>query len=245
MFAGTNVYNDDILEVIVPKTKCNLFIYKCSNKFYTDHINNFINVITGTIVFVNRDKYLIYKHTEKGFTQIKRKRVDIGTRHNKGGQSQHRHERNYDIVKDYYIKEVIEEIEKLNSNNVWVFGSIDILKKICNEGIKNGSSLDFDENTINDSVRWLNYLKTKETTKEDFIFEQIIKLLNVEPNKLEFNELCDHNLLEYYVIRDDQQNGLNSDSKCIILNKNSKYYSQLHHFKFIGIKHNGYFNYDE
>lgn len=247
VFAGIDIYGTDIFKIIRPKMKCNKFSYKCLNKFIVDNVYEYLKIYDGSITFANGDTFYIYVHGERGFEQIKSKKVDLGNRHNKGGQSQHRHERNYDIVKDYYIGLVAEEtimITKSLENN-WIFGSLDIINKIIvkNPKLQNGGFVDFNKHTIDDTKKWLSYLKddTKLIKKEDLKLEEIVTLLQVDPNRLDFDPK-NKELVDYYLINEDKPEYSKSDSSgsnVIYLNTRHKRYTELFEFSYIGVKFKG------
>lgn len=245
IFAGTDIYNTEIFEIIKPKSKCNKFSYKCLNKFLVDDVYEFLKVYNGSITFVDGNTFYIYIYGSQGFELIKSKKVDIGTRHNKGGQSQHRHERNYDIIKDLYLNTVTEETMKLNTDNNWIFGSQDIVNKIVskNQKLQNGGFVEFDKYTINDTQKWLSYLKDdhKIIQQEDLKLAQILLLLQTDPDRLDFDP-SNKDTVEWYMTTEmntDQNNTL----RTIYLNPRHKYYQQLFQLPYIGIKYHSFQDY--
>jgi len=243
VFAGIDINYVSIFKILVPKMKCNKFNYKCLNKFIVDDVFEYMKVYDGSIIFANGDSFYIYVHGERGFEQIKYKKVDLGTRHNKGGQSQHRHERNFDIVKDYYIGTIAEETFRIKTENNWIFGSLDIIAKVIekNPKLQNGGFLVFDKYTIGDTKKWLSYLKddSKIIRKEDVKLEQIVTLLQTNPDRLDFDP-NNRDIVEYYMINDDNVNDNDRPiSSAIYLNYRHKNYNQLFEFQYIGVKFAG------
>jgi hypothetical protein len=240
VFAGVDIYGTDIFKMIRPKMKCNKFSYKCLNKFIVDNVYEYLKVYDGSITFANGDTFYIYVHGERGFEQIKSKKVDLGTRHNKGGQSQHRHERNYDIIKDYYINLIAEETMNISTENNWIFGSLDIIGKVIikNPRLQNGGFIDFNKYTIDDTKKWLSYLKddSKLIKKEDLKLEQILTLLQIDPDRLDFDP-NNKELVEYYLINEIKP--MIPEQNAIYLNVRHKNYEKLFEFPYIGVKFMG------
>ncbi len=254
VFAGVDIYDTNIFCMIKPNSQCNKFSYKCMNKFIVDDLYDHLKIYNGSIIFVSGDTYFIYKHGENGFEQFKYKSVDLGNRHRKGGQSQHRHERNFDIIKDFYVSTIVEITSKLTTENNWIFGSLDIIDKIILKDPKlhNGGFIEFDRHTINDTKKWLSYLKddTKLIKKEEMMLENILTLIQIDPDRLEFDMSKDKDYIEYYMINDDEGDESLSTSctpldKMITLKRRHKQYEHLYKYQYIGVKYKGYNNDDE
>ena len=245
IFVGVDKYETDIFTTIKPKSKCNKFIYKCSNKFVVDFIYDYLVCYNGSVTFANGNSFFIYTHGENGFEQVKCKKVDLGTRHNKGGQSQHRHERNFDIVKDYYINLIAEETVKVNTENNWIFGSLDIISKVIlkNPKLKNGGYTEVNKDTINDTNKWFRYLEDDSDSilSEDIKLSEIVKLLEVDPDRLDF-DINNKDIVEYCMINSDKDISGKDNDKCenvIYLSPKHKHYEHLFKFNYIGVKYSG------
>ncbi len=242
VFAGVDIYGTEIFKTIRPKMKCNKFSYKCLNKFIVDNVYEYLKIYDGSITFANGDTFYIYVHGECGFEQIKSKKVDLGTRHRRGGQSQHRFERNYDIIKDYYIGLIAEETMNisLHSENNWIFGSLDVIGKVVikNPKLQNGGFIDFNGRTINDTKKWLNYLNNddKLIKKEDLKLEEILTLLQIDPDRLDFDK-TNKDFVDYYLINEDKP--IDCPQNAIYLNTRHKNYDKLFEFPYIGVKFAG------
>jgi hypothetical protein len=246
MFVGVDQYSTDICEIVRPLTKCNKFVYKCLNKFIVDHVYEYSKILTGSIIFANGDNYYIYVHGSNGFEQYARKKVDLGNRHRKGGQSQHRHERNFDIIKDHYINVIAEETMELETENNWIFGSVEIINKIIakNPKLQNGGHLIFDQDTINDTQKWSWYLKNnlKEIEKENKKLSEIVYLIETDPDRLEFSPVGTDYVIEWSMINgpnNTPNNENENDSNVIYLKPQHKLYDQLYKYEYIGIKYKG------
>jgi hypothetical protein len=252
VFAGIDTYGTEIFKMIRPKMRLNKFSYKCLNKFIVDGVHEYLKVYDGSIVFANGDTFYVYVHGNLGFEQVKYKKVDLGNRHNKGGQSQHRHERNFDIVKDYYISVIAEETMKLNTENNWIFGSLEIINKVVtkNPKLQNGGFVDFNKYTINDTKKWLSYLQddTKQIKREEHKLEHILTLLQIDPDRLNFDPNDKENM-EWYMLNEDKPDLSEARLPCkgsaIYLNTRHKQYSKLFEFPYIGVKYNGVVTYDD
>lgn len=236
IFSGIDVDDKDYFKVFVPKIKCPKFVYRCYNKFLIDGLDEYLKEITGSIIFVNLQNLFIYNHTETGFKLIERKSIDIGNRHNKGGQSQRRHERNFDIIKDNYVTIVSDEINSLHTDKKWVFGSVCLVNTITNEckGTFNGGFLEFDKNTIKNVDKWVSYLKIdyEQFNKNEKIFENTINCIKIDTDILDFDPTNKENM-RYYITKNKEDDSKNA----IHLLTNSKFYDQLHLYEYIGIKY--------
>lgn len=244
IFSGTDIYDEEYFKIFIPKIKCSKFMYRCCNKFLTDGLDEYLKEITGSIIFVNLQNLFVYNHTETGFKMIERKSVDIGNRHNKGGQSQKRHERNFDIIKDNYMTIVSDKIKSLNTDKKWIFGSTDIVNILVNEceGSFNGGFLEFDKNTIKNIDKWTGYLKLdyKQFNKNEKILENVIEYIKINIDILDFDPNNKENM-RYYITKNIQDKSMNA----IYLSVNSKYYEQLFEYEYIGIKFYSCENYEE
>jgi hypothetical protein len=236
IFSGTDTYGTDIFHIIRPRSKCNRSWYKCLNKFVTDNVYEYLKVYDGSITFADGNTFYIYVHGECGFEKVDYKKVDLGTRHNKGGQSQHRHERNFDIIKDYYIQTISEATVMLTTENNWIFGSLDIINKVIvkNSKLQNGGFIDFNKHTINDSKKWLGYLKDnlRVIKKQDQQLEQIVTLLETDPDRLDFN-LINKDQVEWYMTIEELEEPAEN---AICLSTRHRYYAKLYPFGYIGVK---------
>lgn len=241
IFVGIDEYENQIFKIIVPKMKLNKFNYICSNKFMVDDIYDYLKVYDGAIIFANGDSFFIYVHGPNGFEKVKYNKVELGNRHNKGGQSQHRHERNYDIVKDHYISCIAEETLKLSTENNWIFGSLSVINKVIekNPKLQYGGFVDFNKYTINDSKKWTSYLTddSKIIAKEDIKLDFILTLLETNPDRLEFDE-TNNDIIQYYMTTIEKPNIV--DHKAIYLNVKHKNYEHLFKFNYIGVKYEGF-----
>jgi hypothetical protein len=235
IFSGTNIYDEEYFRVFIPKIKCPKFIYRCYNKFLIDGLDEYLKEITGSIIFVNLQNLFVYNHTAKGFEMVERKTINIGNRHNKGGQSQKRHERNFDIIKDNYITVVSDEINSLPTDKKWVFGSSDIVSIIIEKckGTFNGGFLEFDKNTIKNINKWISYLKIdyEKFNKNEKILENVIEYIQIKIDILDFDP-NNKETMKHYITKNTDDNNKNA----IHLLVNSKYYGQLYEYEYIGIK---------
>lgn len=241
IFSGTDMHDEEYFKVFIPKTKCPKFIYRCCNKFLIDGLDEYLKEITGSIIFVNLQNLFIYNHTDTGFKMIERKSIDIGNRHNKGGQSQRRHERNFDIIKDNYITIVSDEIKSLQTDKKWIFGSTDIVNTLVNEckGVFNGGFLEFDKNSIKNIDKWISYLKIdyEKFNKNEKILGKVIDYIKINVDILDFDPI-NKDTMRYYITKNTQDDNKNA----IHLLSNSKYYEQLYEYEYIGIK---FYSYEE
>jgi hypothetical protein len=246
IFAGVDMYDVEIFTTIVPKSKCDKFYYRCSNKFLIDGLDEYTKEYSGSIIFANGDSYYIYSHSLCGFELIDKKCVELGTRHKRGGQSQHRFERNFDIIKDYYVSLIIEKISLLQTTNNWIFGSsiiIDKILKVC-KNVYNGGFLEFDKNTIKNTKLWIEYIKTDyiKFNKNEKILNDVYTLLQTNADRLDF-DISRKDEMEFYVSKEE----IEHDNKFVYLTTNSKFYDKLFEFEYIGVKYinNDYTDYND
>lgn len=248
IFVGIDTYETEIFEMIKPKMKLNKFNYRCLNKFIVDDVHEYLKVYDGAIIFANGTTFYVYVHDHAGFEQVKYKKVDLGTRHNKGGQSQHRHERNYDIVKDYYVSVIAEETAKLSTENNWIFGSLEIINKVIakNPKLQNGGFLEFDKHTINDTKKWMGYLKddTKKILKEEVNLDLILTLIQTNPGRLDF-DVSRRFEMEWFMVNCDGFEVDEVQENVIKLSTRHKQYPALFEYEYIGVRFLGTEEFDE
>jgi len=235
IYAGINEYETEIFETFVPLIKLNQFYYNCSKHFIIDRFLNLFNNITGHIIFANGENCYIYKF-ESTFIRIKSINANLIKRHNKGGSSSARFGRLAEESRQSYVSHVIEYINLLcRDSNCWIFGSGEIVKMILDKSellvkLNNGGFVDFNNDTINNTNKWLNYLSNEKL--DDEILEEIILYLDTNPDMLDFNidNINRDTNIKFYIDKDD-----------IEKYKNSKYYHRIRLFEYIGVK---YFAYD-
>lgn len=234
VFVGIDEFNNKIFEIIEPISKCDIFYYNCGNRFIIDIVEKFMTSYVGTIIFVNGIECFIYTYDTK-FELVKHLNANLVKRQSRGGSSSNRFARIAEESRYSYTLRIIDVINKLETNNNWIFGSKEIIDMLLEENkkkLKFGGFLEFNKDTINETSKWITYLNIN----YDKFYEKIIFLLETNPDKLEFSsENKEH--LEFYI---DKKNN-KSQEKEIILDKNSPYYEKLKMFDFIGVK---FFNYE-
>lgn len=242
IFVGIDEYEKNIFQLMKPMTRCNKFIYKCMNKFMVDGLDEYFTIQKGAIIFANGKSYYIYVNTNMGLQLCSHNRVDLGNRHNKGGFSQRRHERNFDIITDFYINSIVEAISNLKLDNKWIFGSLETINKIIEKDptLYNGGYLDFDNKTINDTRKWIGYLKSDYNLVryEDEKLGMIITLLATNSDRLDF-DVQNKDFMEFYMINDVDDTAFIHNPACVVLKRNHKHYEQLFNFPYIGVKYKG------
>lgn len=232
VYAGIDEYEKEIFETFIPIIKLNQFYYNCSKHFIIDRFLNLFNNINGHIIFANGENCYIYKF-ENTFIKIKSINANLIKRHNKGGSSSARFGRLAEESRQSYVMHVISYINELcRDSNCWIFGSGEIVKMILDRNellvkLNNGGFLDFNNDTINDTNKWLTYLSNEKL--DDNILEEIVLYLDTNPNMLDFDI---HNAgdMKFFIEKDD-----------IEKYRNSKYYYRVRLFEYIGVK---YFDYD-
>lgn len=235
IYAGTNEYNVEILKTFTPKISLNQFYYNCGKQFIVDRFVELFNDIKGYIIFANGDCCNIYKF-ESSFIKIKSINGNLIKRQRKGGQSAVRFSRLAEESRHEYVIHVIDYLNLLRNENCWIFGSNEIVKMILERKellikLNYGGFLDFNNDTINDTRKWLSYLNKEEV--DETKLKEIVLLLDTnidmldfdEKNKLEMKYYFDYNEIHKY--------------------KNSKDYERIKLFNYIGVKYFNTINYDD
>lgn len=233
LYAGTNEYDIEIFKAFTPKITLNQFYYNCGKKFVVDRFIELFDDIKGYIIFANGDNCNIYKF-ESTFVKIKSINGNLIKRQRKGGQSALRFSRLAEESRHEYVIHVIDYINSLCTENCWMFGSNEIVKMILERKellvkLNYGGFLDFNNDTINDTKKWLSYLNKEEV--DETKIKEIVLFLDTNVDMLDFDE---NNKLEmkYYFDYDE-----------IHKHKNSAYYERIKLFNFIGVKYYDYVDY--
>ena len=97
-------------------------IYFCGKHFITSPIEKLYpqdDLLFGLSIIHGEDTY-IYTFTRVDYNLVSKYEVDMPNRHNRGGQSQNRHQRNNDIIVGVYINNTVNLMKKayLNDSNV-------------------------------------------------------------------------------------------------------------------------------
>ena len=226
LYAGINEYDIEIFKIFIPKICLNQFYYNCGKVFIVDRFIELFDDIKGHIIFLNGDICNIYKFESK-FIKIKSINGNLIKRHKKGGQSAVRFSRLAEESRHEYIIHIIDYINSLCDNSCWVFGSDEITKMLLERKellvkLNYGGFLDFNNDTINDTKKWLSYLNKEELDETNI--KEIVFYLDTNVDMLDFDE---NNKLEmkYYF-----------DYEKIKQHENSKYYNRIRDFKYIGVK---------
>lgn len=237
MYAGVNEFDQKIFKIFVPNIQIKQFYYNCGKVFVIDRFMTLFQTLNGNIVFANGDVCYIYKFESK-FVKIKSINGNLIKRHNKGGQSALRFSRLAEESRHNYVSHIIDNLNQLCridnvSNNIWIFGSKEILSMILNRNdllvkIKNGGFLNFNDETINDTDRWIDYLADKYDKKNDKILSEIVEYLDTNVDMLDF-DIINKDQMKFYLTKE-------------MLNEytDSIYYDRVKYFEYIGVK---YYNY--
>jgi hypothetical protein len=240
-FVGINEYGEEIIEFIEPEIKLDLFYYSCSNKFETLITSKYIGIkISGTIVFANGDECLGYQFKQGQFIKIFGLNGNLVKRHNKGGYSANRFARIAEESRHIYVVRICDRLRELNLNGdekIWIYGSdeiIEMILKTCTIKLFSGGFLNFNSNTIKNTKHWLEVLTKSQEKNYDSIYKEILEYLELNTDMLDFNPV-NKNKMKYFIdVKHNDNNKLESNQIPIILN--SKYYSKLVIFEYIGVK---------
>ena len=212
-----------------------MFYYNCSKTFIIDRFISLFNQIDGYIIFANGDVCHIYKF-ENTFIKLKSINAQLIKRQRKGGQSSLRFSRLAEESRHVYVVKVIDYINKLCRNEdlefpCYLFGSKEITSMILDRhelmvSVTNGGFLDFNDDTINNTTIWLNYLT--QTNINDYILAEIVLYLDTNVDMLDFDE-TNKDEMKFYVKKDMMKTYVDS-----------KHYDRIKIFEYIGVK---YYNY--
>jgi peptide chain release factor subunit 1 len=113
---GSSSQIEHQLEVFIPPkpNRITKKFYGCGKRFITETIKHLFqnnNRYFG-LAIIHGENAKICLFNEAGFDVIKQVNEQLATRHNKGGQSQRRHERNYDIIVNVYMDKVVDAIKE-------------------------------------------------------------------------------------------------------------------------------------
>jgi hypothetical protein len=252
IFAGISDIGEEIFEYIIPENKIELFIYNCSSKFDTSLIAKYMTKYSGSIIFANGSDCYIYEWNGGKFNKIKHINANLIKRHNKGGQSSVRFARLAEESRLHYVTHIIDYLNQIQTKNNWIFGSDEIVKMIMERKneiyvqLTNGGFYNFNNTTITNTEYWLSYIEQK--NNYDKYYEKILNYLDTDIDRLDFDR-NNKDQMEFYIDLDEpvNTNTLNLSLvdklhlKQIPLTIDSKYYSRLQIFTYIGVK---YFAYD-
>lgn len=238
IYCGVDNNNYEIFELIEPEYECNDFYYNCGKKFNTTYIDKYFSKNNGHIIFTSGNETIIYKYNGK-FTKVKHINANLIKRHKKGGQSQKRFDKLAEESRMIYVTNIIDNLNTLNSDNNWIFGSQEILDMVLSRkkkvDIKNGGFLNFNKTTINDTKKFSQYLEISNNNNDD-ILKEMIYYLETGPDFLDF-DMSNITNMKNFIIKDDHlYDEIKNSNKRIILNIDSKYYEKLYMFNYIGLK---------
>ncbi len=244
-FVGINEYGEEIIEFIEPEIKLDLFYYSCSNKFETSITSKYVGVkISGTIVFANGDECLGYQFKQGQFVKIFGINGNLVKRHNKGGYSANRFQRIAEESRHTYIVRICDRLRELGlggEDKIWIYGSNEIVEMILKASpikLISGGFLNFNSGTISNTKYWLDIITKSQELNYDSNYKEILEYLELNPDMLDFDpNNKDH--MKYFI-----DSNLTDSNKFkpnqIPLEQNSKYYSKLKIFDYIGVKFYSY-----
>ncbi|ATZ80563.1 putative eukaryotic release factor eRF1 [Bodo saltans virus] len=242
IFCGIDEYDDEIFYTMEPNLISKMFYYNCGSKFITDIMIPYFEEYSGTIIFVNGEICIIYKYTDGHFEICNSFKSMICEKHKKGGQSSVRFGRIADNIREKFIITIIEHINKLGKKSNWIFGSKDIIddvyerKNTISVELLNGGFIEFDKTTINDTQKWIQYIKNINT--DDDIIEQIATSIDKGENNLNFElDMIDNiDVYEFIILCPNfpDIDKIEETNKIIKLKMSSKFYGKLKDFVCIG-----------
>ncbi len=255
IFAGIDETETEILEIITPNVKMNMFYYNCGDSFKTEICYEFIKTCSGNVVFADGDDCFIYKFDSGKFRLIKRLNGNLQKRQKKGGSSSARIARLAEESRSSYVTRIFDSMYGLVNNNpneiTLIGGSKEITDMVISKFSKSNNSnnsnnsniislgfIIFDQNTILDTKKWCNILN-QEQNKIKYIsfvdkYIQIIEYLETDVDMLDFDRNNKSNM-EYYIDKFDENSEVDFPS---LLNCNSvEIYSKLCKFEYIGVKY--------
>jgi len=239
LFVGIDQYNNEISEIMIPPNPIKEFYNSCNKKFETFRFEHlFEQKSLGHVVFISGNECLIYKYDGK-FKKIKTLNANLIKRQSKGGQSSVRFSRLAEESRHHYIVAVSDYLNKtINTDINWLFGSNELKNMLLNYNslkIKfRTDTMFFTFNDITINNQYFEQLMVKSNEKEQMQIENIVELINRNPDFLLFSEKeIDDNLNNIEYIIDISQNYKNENIQVIKLNIDNKYYGQLKNFKIL------------
>ena len=125
MFSTTEGKYDHHLSVFIPPkpNRITKKVYACGKQFITEPIEHLFapNQRYFGLAIVHGESAKICLFNESGHFIAKKVNEQLANRHRKGGQSQRRHERNYDIIVNVYLDFVVDAMKEVyldDSNGV-------------------------------------------------------------------------------------------------------------------------------
>lgn len=234
IYTGIDEYDKLLLHFIIPEIKLNIFYYNCGDRFNTEIAHQYLKKYDGNVIFANGLHCLIYSYNNGTFVLNKQINAHLQKRQKKGGQSAIRIARLAEETRYMYVVRIVEYVNKLNTDGrTALLGSSEITEmvmksKILSHEIIYLGFLDFNKSTILDTRKWCKVLEDE--NKYDNFYNKIILYLDTDIEKLDFD--IDYKLeMKFYV----------GDGGIPFPENESKYYSRLCGFNYIGVK---YFNYE-
>ena len=247
-FVGIDEYGDEIIELLEPDIKLDLFYYSCANKFKTNITAKYIGTnIVGTIVFANGDECLGYQFKQGQFVKIFGLNGNLVKRHNKGGYSANRFARIAEESRHLYVVKICDRLNELKNQfnnrelNIHIFGSEEIVEMVVKQNpikLINGGFLNFNSNTIGNTKHWINILNKSAEKNYDSQYAEILEYLELNPDMLDFDPANKDTTKYYMEKKHTDVNKLSTNQIPLIVS--SKYYAQLMVFDYIGVK---FYNY--
>jgi hypothetical protein len=177
----------------------------------------------------NGKECIIYEFIGGKFIQVARFNACLQKRQRKGGQSAVRIARLAEETRHMYVVKIIDKLNGLNrSNKMVVLGSKEILKMIMEHGnrlvtIENGGYLDFNNMTIKNAQFFIDMIMEKK--EFDDYYEKVILYLDTNVDMLDF-DINSKDDMDFYI-----------GNTIPFPSPDSKYYSKLSMFTYIGVKY--------
>ena len=244
VYCGIDEYEQEIMNIIIPKIQLDIFYYNCGNKFITYIAEKYTTEHKGNIIFADGNKCIIYEFKYGKFIIKKQFDALLQKRQKKGGQSAVRIARLAEETRHMYVVKIIDYLNMLDRDcKTLLFGSNEITTMIMSMktllcSVIYGGFLEFDTDTIKNARKWIDYLDTKndKISKYDDKYKMIIECLDF-PEKLDKLDFSPEkiNEMEFCLTHDET-----------VINRipfpqiGADYYDRLKIFEYIGVK---YFNY--
>ena len=247
IFCGIDISGKEHFILLGPHLNCRMFYYNCGCKFVTDIFDSYYDEYIGSIIFVDGCICLMYKFNNSiGKFEIFRSfESAIPKKHKKGGQSSARFGRISDNIRYNFITAIIDNVNKLDNNGNWIFGSNDItndMKLRKNEigvNLNYGGFIDFDKKTIKNTSTLLQFIKKIDDMNYE-VFDKIIKYFEMAPEMLDFgdNIFVSPEKYEYIVVNPTHKLYIEHEKlndKIIKLTPSNKYFGKLQGIAYIGV----------
>lgn len=194
---GIDSGNSEIYEELIPPNPVTKFYYRCDRTFHLDQYDMLFQAPSrGFVVLIDGKECLIYQFNGS-WKRVKHFDALLIKRQRKGGQSSVRFARLAEESRIHYISHIVDEINKLEGDNWYVFGGEEMKTMLLESAqlkpkIKTDSLYHtFNKDTIKD-VYFTQLMNNQHNVNNDEqiskIMTEAVELLDLNPDYLLFTE---------------------------------------------------------